>query len=80
MPIVNPLPADKAHEELRELYDSVTKRVGFMPNLYATMARCPSALKNYYALVRGLTAEGSVEPRLKELAYLKASLVNGCEY
>jgi len=24
--------------------------------------------------------EGTVEPRYKELAYLKTSLLNGCEY
>lgn len=51
-----------------------------MPNFFATMAHRPNVLKNFVPLYGSILDEGTVEQRYKELAYLKASLINGCEY
>jgi len=80
MAIVTPLPKDKAPEEARPVYDNLTKLFGRVPNIFAAMAHRPSALKNLLALYGSIINEGTVEPKYKEFAYLKTSLVNGCEY
>ena len=51
-----------------------------MPNIFAVMAHRPTVLKNFLPLYGSIMNEGTVEPRYKELAYLKTSLLNGCEY
>jgi hypothetical protein len=44
------------------------------------MAHRPNVLQTFLPLYAAITGEGTVEQRYKELAYLKTSLVNGCEY
>ena len=80
MPVVTPLSKDRAAEDVKPIFDDLTKRFGRMPNIFATMANRPNALKHFLALDGAIMTEGTVEPRLKELAYLKVSTVNGCEY
>jgi uncharacterized peroxidase-related enzyme len=80
MPVVNPIPREKAHTDVAGIYDSLTKKFGRMPNIFANMAHRPAVLKNFLALYASVMNEGTVEPKLKELAYLKTSRLNGCEY
>jgi alkylhydroperoxidase family enzyme len=44
------------------------------------MAHRPEVLKHFVPLYGAIVSQGTVEPKLKELAYLKVSVVNGCEY
>ncbi len=80
MPAVNPLPKDKAAPEVHDIYDKLTKANGFMPGIFGTMAHRPEVLKSFLALYAAAVTQGTVEPRYKELAYLKTAEVNGCEY
>ncbi len=80
MAVVNPLPKEKAAPEVHEAYDALTKRLGKMPNFFATMAHRPNVLKNFLPLYGAVINEGTVEPRYKEFAYLKTAMTNGCEY
>ena len=80
MAVVNPVPKERAPDEVKPIYDDLTKAFGRMPNIFAVMAHRPAALKNLLALYGSIINEGTVEPRYKELAYLKTSLLNGCEY
>ena len=80
MGIVNPLPKEKAAPEVHEAYDALTKKIGKMPNFYATMAYRPDVLNKFLPLYAAIVNEGTVEPRFKELAYLKTAMTNGCEY
>jgi uncharacterized peroxidase-related enzyme len=80
MAVVNPLPKEKAAPEVHETYEGMTKRFGKVPNIFATMAHRPNVLKNFLPFYGAVMDEGTVEPRYKELAYLKTSLLNGCEY
>ena len=80
MPVVTPLSQEQASEDATPLFDDLTKRFGRMPNIFATMAHRPNALRHFLALYGAIMTEGTVEPKLKELAYLKTSMVNGCEY
>ncbi len=80
MAVVNPLPKEKAAPEVHEAYDALTKKIGKMPNFFATMAHRPNVLKAFLAFYSAVMNEGTVEPRYKELAYLKTAMTNGCEY
>ena len=80
MAIVNPIPAEQAAEDVKPIYDGLTKAYGKVPNIFALMAHRPSVLKHFMPFYAAVMREGTVEPRYKELAYLKASTVNGCEY
>jgi AhpD family alkylhydroperoxidase len=51
-----------------------------VPNSFATMAHRPDILNKFIPLYGAILEGGTVEPRYKELAYLKTSLINGCEY
>jgi hypothetical protein len=80
MAVVNPLPKEKAAAEVHETYEGITKQFGKIPNIFATMAHRPNVLKNFLPFYGAIINEGTVEARYKELAYLKTSLLNGCEY
>ena len=80
MAVVNPIPKEKAGEDLTEVYGNLEKRFGYIPNFFGIMAHRPAVLKNFLPLYGSIIAEGTVEPKYKELAYLKTALLNGCEY
>ncbi len=80
MAVVNPLPKEKAAPEVRDIYESMQKNLGKVPNFFASMAHRPNVLKHFVPFYSAVVGEGAVEPRYKELAYLKTALVNGCEY
>ncbi len=80
MAVVSPLPKEKAASEVHEVYEGLTKKFGKMPNFFAAMAHRPNVLKNFVPFYSAVMNEGTVEPRYKELAYLKTATLNGCEY
>ncbi len=80
MAVVNPLPKEKAAPEVREAYEGLTKKFGKMPNFFATMAHRPDVLAKFLPLYAAVIDGGTIEPRYKELAYLKTAMLNGCEY
>ena len=77
---VNPLPKHKAAPEVKDIFESMEAKYGRVPNFFATMAHRPNVFKSFLPFYGSVTQEGTVEPRYKELAYLRASMVNGCEY
>lgn len=80
MPVITPLSKDNAPKDAQPIFDDLRQKFGKVPNIFATMANRPSALKSFLPLYGAIMGEGTVEPKLKELAYLKTSIVNGCEY
>jgi len=80
MAVVNPVPKEKAPPALHETYDAMTKKFGFMPNFFGTLAHRPEVLQSFLALYPAVVSGGTVEPKYKELAYLKTATLNNCEY
>jgi uncharacterized peroxidase-related enzyme len=80
MAAINPVLKDQAAPEIVGIFDKMTKRLGFMPNFFATLAHRPNVLKSFLDLYKAIMNEGTVEARFKELAYLKTAMINGCEY
>jgi AhpD family alkylhydroperoxidase len=59
------------------IFDNLNKRLGFVPNLYATFAYSEHALASYLALQN---AKSSIIGKARETVNLVVSQVNACEY
>jgi alkylhydroperoxidase family enzyme len=80
MAVIDPITKEKAPADLKTVYDDLSKTFGRVPNIFGVMAHRPAALKAFLPLYGAIMSEGTLEPRYKELAYLKTSVLNGCEY
>jgi hypothetical protein len=79
MPI-QPVPQEKADAAIQPIYASLKKNLGKVPNFHAMLAHRPAVLRSFLPFYEAVVGPGSLEPRFKDLAYLKTSTVNGCEY
>jgi uncharacterized peroxidase-related enzyme len=61
----------------QEIFDTLEKAVGFVPNLFATYAHSENALGNYLNLSNAKT---SLKTKEKEVVNLAVSEVNNCVY
>ena len=59
------------------IFDNLKNAVGFVPNIYATMATSENALKNYLEFSNG---KSSLETKEKEVINLAVSEFNQCQY
>jgi uncharacterized peroxidase-related enzyme len=80
MGIVNPLTKEQAAAEVHETFEKLFARSGKVPNIFAAMAHRPAVLNTFLPLYAAVVNQGTVDAKFKELAYLRASMVNGCEY
>lgn len=76
IPLVKP---DDAEGQVQEIYDAIEQNFGQVLNLIQVMGNSPPALKGFATMI-GSMDEFELDPALRELAYLKASEVNGCKY
>jgi len=61
----------------QQVFDNLKEAIGFVPNLYATMAYSENGLPRYLAFQNAKTSLGSKE---KEAINLVVSQVNNCRY
>ncbi len=80
MAIVKPLTREQAASEVHGTFDQLAAGGGKVPNIFAAMAHRPAVLNTFLPLYKAIVNEGTVEAKYKEFAYLRASMVNGCEY
>lgn len=59
------------------LFDALTRQLGMVPNLYATLAHSETALATYLALQ---SAKSSLSAKAREVVNLVVSEVNACAY
>ena len=70
---------DEVSPEAKPVFDQLTKMLGKVPNLYATIGYSGNALASYMAYVQA-QAKGSFHAKEREGVYLIVSELNGCEY
>ncbi len=70
----NQVPAD-----LQTVYDNVQKATGRVPNMFKLMAYHAKSLPPFFRWYPTLR-EGALDIKLRQLAYVKASQLNGCHY
>jgi uncharacterized peroxidase-related enzyme len=76
---VSPISNESAAPEVQPILDKLTHVFGKVP-FFGAMARVPDAFAAFMPFYSAVIERGTVERKYKELAYLKASLINGCEY
>jgi uncharacterized peroxidase-related enzyme len=74
---LNVLQRDDVNDANREIFDTMKKNLGFVPNIYATMANSEKGLGRFLAYENGA---GSLNNREKEVVKLVTSQINGCRY
>jgi uncharacterized peroxidase-related enzyme len=77
---ISPITKESAASEVQPILDKLTHGFGKVPSFFGTMARVPEVLATFLPFYTAVIEHGTVERKYKELAYLKASLINGCEY
>ena len=65
--------------ESQELFEQLKRRLGKVPNLYATIGHSSNALKGFLDFEASFN-KGSFTPKEREAIALTVSEVNGCEY
>lgn len=80
MAVVKPVPEENASADLKPIYDGMKQKFGRIPNFFGVMAYKPEVLKNFLPFYSAITGPGALDHKYKEFAYLKTSLINGCEY
>jgi len=70
---------EQAVESARPLLEGVQKKIGFLPNVFKTLAHAPAVLSAYmqHSAALGKTSLTAVE---KETIALATSQINGCDY
>src|SRR5579859_4722780 len=70
---------EEVSDETKSVFDTLTKSLGKMPNLYATIGYSGNALHSYISFVQA-QGKGTFHGKEREAIYLIVSQLNGCEY
>ena len=76
---INPLSLEQATADTRPLLEGVQKKIGFLPNVFKTLAHAPAVLAAYLQQSVAL-GKTSLSAGDKEAIFLATSQVNGCDY
>jgi Carboxymuconolactone decarboxylase family len=80
MSTIAPLAEERAAADVKPVYENLKQKHGKVPNFFAMLAHKPEVLKTFLPFDQAIIGPGAVEQKYKELAYLKTSSLNGCEY
>ncbi len=76
MPLLPPLDDDQAAPDARATLEALHAKLGRVPNMYRTFAHAPNVLSAAVAMAQAV--RNALDPKLRELAYLKVSDLTGC--
>jgi alkylhydroperoxidase family enzyme len=77
---IQPVEKDQASALVRRIYDSLEQQSGRVSPFFKMLANKPDVLRAFLQLDGAIWADGALSPKLKDLAYLRVSILNGCEY
>lgn len=75
---IEPLQRDRGSDAVKEIYARLERERGRVSSFYKMLAYRPEVLKGFLQLEAAVLADGALPDRLKQLAYLRTSLLNGC--
>lgn len=79
MALVSYITDQEAGDKVKAVFEGMQKKLGAVPNVFRTMAHNPEMLEAFLALNATLP-KTSLDGKLRELAYIKTSELNGCAY
>ena len=80
---VRMLDPETAENEVASLFEAATEMLGRVPNSYRVLARSPLVAKMLLPFNAVLQREGAgsiLTTKIKEIAVIKTSQLNGCKY
>lgn len=77
---IQPLKKEQAQGQIKDIFEVMERQFSMVPNLFATIAHYPKALKPILDLYQAIAKESTIEPKLQELANLEVSRINRCDY
>ncbi len=78
MPVLEPVGDDTTSRAAKETFEKLHAKLKMVPNIFRTMAHAPEVLDA--TLTWNASFQSGLDPKLRELAYLKTSLLNECHY
>jgi uncharacterized peroxidase-related enzyme len=79
MALVSLITNQEAAEKIRPVFEGFEKKLGAVPNVFRAMAHNPEMLEAFLGLNSTLPRT-KLSGKLRELAYIKTSELNGCDY
>ncbi|MGO9599356.1 MAG: carboxymuconolactone decarboxylase family protein [Isosphaeraceae bacterium] len=79
MALVSYVPTAGAAESIRPRFENMEKKGHDVPNFLRTLAHSPDIMEAFIGL-NGALSRTQLDPKLRELAYIKASEINACGY
>lgn len=79
MAVVTYVANDQAAEKVRPIFEGIERKGGDVPNVLRALAHSPEMLEGFLALNAALPRT-KLDGKLRELAYITASELNGCDY
>ena len=78
MPFVAPVSDAQAPEAVKGTFQALQAKLGKVLNIFRTMAHAPEILQSTLSMNQAIQRD--LQPKLRELAYLKTTQINQCEY
>ena len=78
MPLLEPVGDDTTSNPAKATFEKLHAKLKMVPNIFRTMAHAPEVLDA--TLTFNASFQSGLDPKLRELAYLKTSLINECHY
>jgi uncharacterized peroxidase-related enzyme len=79
MALVSYVTNQEAADKVKTVFEGIEKKSGAVPNVLRVMAHNPEMLEAFLALNATLP-KTKLDGKLRELAYIKTSELNGCDY
>jgi alkylhydroperoxidase family enzyme len=76
VPLLPPLADDQAALDARATLESLREKLGIVPSMYRTFAHAPKVLSAAVAMAQAVRSD--LDPKLRELAYLKVTDLTRC--
>jgi uncharacterized peroxidase-related enzyme len=79
MALISYVPTQEAAEKIRPIFENLERKGAEVPNFLRVLAHAPDLVEGFIAL-NGTFSRTKLDGKLRELAYIRASQVNGCGY
>ena len=79
MALVSYITNQEAGDKVKAVFEGMEKKIGAVPNVFRAMAHNPEMLEAFLALNATLP-KTKLDGKLRELAYIKTSELNDCDY
>src|SRR5258708_5966608 len=79
MALVSYVSTAEAADKLRPIFEGMEKKGHDVPNFLRPLAHNPDVLEAFLAM-NGALGKMQLDPKLRELAYIRASEINACGY